>query len=82
MHFGMGIGSDHRCLWLDIRTRVLMGQDLEQPRKFAARRLKCDDPIVRNKYINHYEQYIEKKQLSERIRKLAADAKELDLPQQ
>jgi hypothetical protein len=23
--FGMGIGSDHRCLWLYIRTRVLMG---------------------------------------------------------
>jgi hypothetical protein len=34
--FGMGIGSDHRCLWLDIRTRVLMGQDLEQSRKFAS----------------------------------------------
>jgi hypothetical protein len=26
MPFGMGIGSDHRCLWLDIRTRVFMGQ--------------------------------------------------------
>jgi hypothetical protein len=25
MPFGMGIGSDHRCLWIDIRTRVLMG---------------------------------------------------------
>jgi hypothetical protein len=34
--FGMGIGSDHRCLWLDILTRVFMGKDLEQPRKFAA----------------------------------------------
>jgi hypothetical protein len=67
MPFGMGIGSDHRCLWLDIGTRVLMVQDLEQPRKFAARRLKCDDPRVRNKYNAHYEQYIEKKQLRERI---------------
>jgi hypothetical protein len=48
MPFGMGIGSDHNiCPWLDIRTRVLMGQDLEQSRKFAARRLKCDDPIFR-----------------------------------
>jgi hypothetical protein len=55
--FGMGIGSDHRFLWLDIGTRVLMGQDLEQPRKFAARRLKCDDPRVSNKYIKHYEHY-------------------------
>jgi hypothetical protein len=26
--FGMGIGSDHIFLWLDIRTRVLMGQEL------------------------------------------------------
>jgi hypothetical protein len=25
MPFGMGIGSDHRCLWLDIRIRVFMG---------------------------------------------------------
>jgi hypothetical protein len=58
MPFGMGIGSDHRCLWIDIKTRVLMGQDLEQSRKFAAGRLKCDDPRVRNKYIKHYEQYI------------------------
>jgi hypothetical protein len=24
--FGMGIGSDHKGLWLDIQTRVLMGQ--------------------------------------------------------
>jgi hypothetical protein len=47
-----------------------MGQDLEQPRKFASRRLKCDDPRVRNKYIKHYEQYIEKKQLRERSHNL------------
>jgi hypothetical protein len=59
-----------------------MGQDLEQSKKFAARRLKCDDPIVRNKYSEHYEQYIEKKQLRERSRKLASDAKELVLTQQ
>jgi hypothetical protein len=36
MPFEVGIGSDHQCLWLDISTRVLMGKDLEQPRKFAA----------------------------------------------
>jgi hypothetical protein len=53
MPFVMGIVSDHRCMWLDIRRRVLMGQELEQSRKFAARRLKCDDPRVRNKYIQH-----------------------------
>jgi hypothetical protein len=82
MPFGMGIGSDHRCLWLDIRTRVLMGQDLEQSRKFAARRLKCNDPRVRNKYIKHYKKNIEKKQLRDRSRKLASDDKELGLTQQ
>jgi hypothetical protein len=82
MPFGMGIGSDHRCLWIDIRTRVLMGQDLELPQKFAAQWLTCDDPIVRNKYIKHYEQYIDKKQLRERSRKLASDVKELFLTQQ
>jgi hypothetical protein len=60
MPFDMGIVSDHRCLCIYIQTRVLMGQDLEQSRKFAARRLKYDDPRVRNKYIKHYEQYIEK----------------------
>jgi hypothetical protein len=82
MHFDMGIGSGHICLWIDIGTRVLMGQDLEQPRKFASSRLKCYDPRVRIKYINHYEQYIEKKKLRERIRKLAVDVKELGLTQQ
>jgi hypothetical protein len=82
MPFGMDIGSDHRCLRIEIRTRVLMGQELEQSRKFAARRLKCDDPRVRNKYIKHYEQYIEKKQLRKKIRKLASNAKELGLTQQ
>jgi hypothetical protein len=40
MPFGMGTGSNHRCLWLDTRALVLMGQDLEQSRKFAAQRLK------------------------------------------
>jgi hypothetical protein len=55
---------------------------LEQSSKFAAQRLKCDDPRLRNKYIQHYEQYIEKKQNHERSRKLAYDAKELGLTQQ
>jgi hypothetical protein len=73
MPFGMGIGSDDRCLWLDIRTRLLMGQELEQSRKIAA---------VRNKYIQHYEQYKEKKNLRKRSRKLTSDAKELGLTQQ
>jgi hypothetical protein len=82
MPFGMGIGSDCRCLWLDIQTRVLIEQDLEQSRNFAAQRLKCDYPRVRNKYIKHYEQYIEKKQLRQRSRKLASDAQGLGLAQQ
>jgi hypothetical protein len=77
MPFGMGIGSDHRCLWLDIRTWILMGQDLEQSSKFAVRWLKCNNSRVRNKYIKHYKEYIEKKQLRERSHKLAYDAKEL-----
>jgi hypothetical protein len=71
MPFGMGIGSDHKCLWIDTRTRVLMGQWL-----------KCDNPRVMNKYMKRYEQYTEKKQLHERSCKLADDAKELGLTQQ
>jgi hypothetical protein len=55
---------------------------LEQFRTFAAQQLKCDDPRVRNRYIKHYEQYIEKKHLRERSRKLASDAKELGITQQ
>jgi protein involved in sex pheromone biosynthesis len=58
-----------------------MGQDLEQSRKFVARRLKCDDPRFKNKYIKHYGQYIEKKQLREWIHKVASNAKELGLTQ-
>jgi hypothetical protein len=73
----MDIGSDHISLWIDIQTV----KELEQSRKFAARRLKCDDPRVRNKYSKHYEQHIKKKQLQERSRKLASYAKELGLTQ-
>jgi hypothetical protein len=50
-----------------------MVKDLEQPRKFAAQRLKCNNPRARNKYIKYYKQYIEKKQLRERIQRLAED---------
>jgi hypothetical protein len=71
MPFDKGIGSDHQCIWIDILIRVLMGQDLEQPRKFAAQRLKYDDPRVMNKYFKHYDQYIKKRKLQERIRALA-----------
>jgi hypothetical protein len=59
-----------------------MGQYLEQSRKFAARRIKYEDPLVRNKHINHYKQHIENKQLRERIHRLASDAKDLGLTQQ
>jgi hypothetical protein len=59
-----------------------MGQELEQSRKFSARRLNFNDPRVRNKYIKHYEQYIEKNQLLERIHNIASDAKEMGLTQQ
>jgi hypothetical protein len=59
-----------------------MGQDLEQSRKFAARRLKCNNPRVRNKYIKHYGQCIEKKQLCEKSRKLASDVKEMGITHQ
>jgi hypothetical protein len=59
-----------------------MGKELEQYKKFSARRLKYDGPRVRNKYIYHYEQYMEKKKLRDRSRKLASDAKELGLTQQ
>jgi hypothetical protein len=44
LFFGKGIGSDHRCLWVDIWVIVLMGHNLEPPRKFAVRRLTCNDP--------------------------------------
>jgi hypothetical protein len=59
-----------------------MGQELEHSRNFAARRLKCDDPRVRNKYIQNYKQYIEKTQIYERRSNLASYAKEPGLTQQ
>jgi hypothetical protein len=59
--------------------RVLLGQDLERPRKFAAGRLKCDDPRVSNNYLKHYEQFIKKSQLRVRSRALAQDDHDLGL---
>jgi hypothetical protein len=79
MPFGKGIGSGHQYLLIYIRVWVLMGHYLEQPRKFSAQRLKCDDPRVRKKYLTHYKQYIKKMRLRESSRALARDSQDLGL---
>jgi hypothetical protein len=43
--------SDHRCLWIDITMENAFGYQPPKLTKFLARRLKSDNPAVRNKWI-------------------------------
>jgi hypothetical protein len=50
--------SDHRCLWLDISTDNAFGYNPPSSKKFEARRLKSNNPTVRNKWLRTYENFI------------------------
>jgi hypothetical protein len=73
--FGKGLLIDQQCLWIDIKVHVLMGKDMEPSKKFAPRRLKCDDPRIRNKYLSEYKMYIEGRDIEGRA--IRNKAKEL-----
>jgi hypothetical protein len=47
-----------------------MGKDMEPSKKFSARRLKCGDSRIRNKYILDYETYIEGRDIQNKARDL------------
>jgi hypothetical protein len=47
-----------------------MGKDMEPSKKCASRRLTCDDPRIRNKYISNDETYIKRRDIRNEEREL------------
>jgi hypothetical protein len=64
--------SDHRCLWIDITTANAYGYKPPRSYKPNARRLKSDNPTVRNKWLQVYESFIRNNGLHTRQYKLEA----------
>ena len=52
-----GVG-DHRPLWLDAPRSNVFGQEKGASKISAARRLKCIDPRVVQKYLKSYDEYL------------------------
>jgi hypothetical protein len=64
--------SDHRCLWIDITKHNAFGYKPPLSVKPSARRLKSDNPTVRNKWLQIYEQFIRDNELHLRQFRLEA----------
>ncbi len=64
--------SDHRALWCDISYDNAFGYKMQKIVVPSARRLKCDDPRVRNKWIELMKGEVRKRKLDERIFRVEA----------
>ena len=58
---------DHRALWIDIPMSVALGHEVAEIQRPAARRLKNNDPRVRNRYLKLYSEALKENQLFERL---------------
>jgi hypothetical protein len=58
--------SDHRCIWIDITTVNAFGYRLPHSIKPSARRLKSDNPRVRNRWLDIYEDFLRQHDLHTR----------------
>ena len=61
---------DHRALWIDIPMSIALGHDVAEIKRPAARRLKNNDPRVRNRYLKLYSAALTGLQLFERLDRL------------
>ena len=61
---------DHRALWIDIPMSIALGHDAAEIKRPAARRLKNNDPRVRNRYLKLYSAALTGLQLFERLDRL------------
>ena len=57
---------DHRLLWIEIPLAVAFGHNVPPTVRAAARRLKCEDPRIVQKYLAEYVTWIEHFQLREK----------------
>lgn len=66
--------TDHRALWIDITYDNAFGFNIPKLHTPAARRLKSDDTVIRNKWITLYEQYLRQHKAHHRIFALESQA--------
>jgi hypothetical protein len=62
--------GDHRGLWCDIPVEFLLGYNMQHPAHPQARRLKTNDPRVRNKYIKNLHEILQEKDVYCQLDKL------------
>ena len=63
-------GSDHRPLWVDITKTSALGARLPEIPSFQARRLKCRDPRIVDRYNRTLEEFLRRNNVFSRIQKL------------
>jgi hypothetical protein len=64
--------SDHRCIWIDISLENAFGYKPPRSSRPSARRLKSDNPQVRNRWLKVYEDFIRSHSLHTRQFQLEA----------
>ena len=67
------IPSDHRGLWLDVTYQTAFGHNMQKLIKPQARRLKSNNPIVRNNWIKLYKLFIKNNNLDEQLIQLESE---------
>jgi len=78
-----GISGDHRCLWMDIPEQWLFGGQMPVIVRPGARRLKSDDPRIRQRYLDNLEAFFRTHLLLEKTQQIDSDANAMPLqPQQ
>jgi len=68
--FGEGIPSDHRAIWIDIPLATLGWFTMSESIPLRARRLKCNDPRIVNKYNEALQEKLELHNLTQRMENL------------
>ena len=69
--FGEGIPSDHRLLWVDIPIAALDWLAPPDAIPLKARRLKCEDPRIVERYTQELQRLLQQQQLPDRLQALA-----------
>ena len=70
LEYGQFTPSDHRAPWIDITYQVAYGNKIPEIVRAHARRLKCDDPRIVNKFNGDYAKYLKQHKLGEKVQQL------------
>jgi hypothetical protein len=69
MEFGTGVG-DHRPIWILITMASALGANLPSLPSYQARRLKCHDPIIVERYLRTLSEFLDQHQVIQRLKAL------------